>query len=235
MTTAILKPQLEFRRHDGAAAGWAISPGLTPYPPALAAMEARAQAIAEGQAGEVFWLLEHPALYTAGVSAKPEDLIDPDLLPVFQSGRGGRHTYHGPGQRIVYVLLDLRARGRDVRALVAALEQAIILTLGSLGVEACLRAGRVGVWVEHQAQDQKIAAIGLRVRRWVSLHGISLNVSPDLTHFQGIVPCGIRDHGVTSLAGLGRSFRPDTVDIALKSSFDMIFGPLSVAPPPLLV
>jgi lipoyl(octanoyl) transferase len=198
-------------------------------------MEERAQAIAEGQARELFWLLEHPPIYTAGVSAKPEDLINPDLFPVHQSRRGGRHTYHGPGQRVVYTMLDLRSRERDVRALVAALEKAIIDALANLGVQAGLRTGRVGVWVEHEGADEKIAAIGLRLRRWVSLHGISLNVAPDLSHFDGIVPCGIRDHGVTSLAGLGRDFSPSTVDQALKSSFGAIFGPLSQVKPPVLI
>jgi lipoyl(octanoyl) transferase len=235
MTLVILQSDRRFHRTDGGMAGWATSPGLTPYPVALAAMEARARAIAEGEADELFWLLEHPALYTAGVSAKPEDLIDPDLFPVFQSGRGGRHTYHGPGQRVVYVMLDLRARERDVRALVAALEQAIITALASLGVQAGLRAGRVGVWTESRGEDQKIAAIGLRIRRWVSLHGISLNIAPDLTHFAGIVPCGIRDHGVTSLAGLGLHVSPDTVDQALKFSFERLFGPLSPAEPPSII
>jgi lipoyl(octanoyl) transferase len=235
MPIAILKPAVRFPRHDSAPAGWAISPGLIPYPAAVAAMEARAQAIVEGQAGEVFWLLEHPAIYTAGVSAKAEDLINPDLFPVHQSGRGGRHTYHGPGQRVVYVMLDLRARERDVRALVAALEQAIIDALATLGVQAGLRAGRVGVWVDNKGEDQKIAAIGLRLRRWISLHGISLNVAPNLSHFDGIVPCGIRDHGVTSLAHLGRNIGPSTVDQALKSSFETIFGPLSPAEPPVLI
>jgi lipoyl(octanoyl) transferase len=232
MMLSMLKPPVRFRRRDGAAAGWAISPGLTPYPAALDAMEARAEAIAEGQEGEVFWLLEHPPIYTAGVSAKAEDLLSPDLFPVYPSGRGGRHTYHGPGQRVVYVMLDLRERARDVRALVAALEQAIINTLRDLGVEAGLREGRVGVWVDDRGNDLKIAAIGLRLRRWVSLHGISLNVAPDLSHFAGITPCGIREHGVTSLAALGRHISPDTVDEALRSSFDMIFGPLSPATPP---
>jgi len=235
MTHASLKPAVRFQRHDGAPAGWAISPGLTPYPAALAAMEARAAAIADGQADEVFWLLEHPAIYTAGVSAKAEDLLNPDLFPVHHSGRGGRHTYHGPGQRVVYVMLDLRARERDVRALVAALEQAIIEALGALGVRAGPRIGRVGVWVEDQGEDRKIAAIGLRLRRWISLHGISLNVSPDLSHFEGIVPCGIREHGVTSLSQLGQNISPGTVDQALKSSFDAIFGPLSATEPPRLV
>jgi len=235
MTPASLKPAARFQRHDGAPAGWAISSGLTPYLAALAAMEARAAAIADGQADEVFWLLEHPAIYTAGVSAKAEDLLNPDLFPVHQSGRGGRYTYHGPGQRVVYVMLDLRARERDVRALVAALEQAIIEALGALGVRAGLRTGRVGVWVEDQGEDRKIAAIGLRLRRWISLHGISLNVSPDLSHFEGIVPCGIREHGVTSLSQLGQNISPGTVDQALKSSFDAIFGPLSATEPPRLV
>jgi len=235
MTPAIPHSARRFHRSDGAAASWAISPGLTPYPTALAAMEARASAIADGEAAELLWLLEHPALYTAGVSARAEDLIDPDLFPVFQSGRGGRYTYHGPGQRVVYVMLDLRARERDVRALVAALEQALITALASLGVEAGIRPGRVGVWVERRGEDQKIAAIGLRIRRWVSLHGISLNVAPDLTHFNGIVPCGIRDHTVTSLAALGINVSADMVDQALKFSFERIFGPLSQAEPPSLI
>ncbi len=235
MTPTINQPAVRFRRHDGEAVGWATSLGLTPYPAAVAAMEARAREIAEGNARELFWLLEHPPIYTAGVSAKAEELINPALFPIHQSGRGGRHTYHGPGQRIVYSMLDLRARERDVRALVAALEQAIIDALDNLGVQAGLRAGRVGVWVSHKGEDHKIAAIGLRLRRWVSLHGISLNVDPNLSHFDGIVPCGIRDHGVTSLAEVGRNIGPGKVDQALKSSFETIFGPLSSAEPPRLI
>ncbi len=227
-----------FMRADGRAAGWACSDRPAPYPAAVAAMEARAAAIAEGRADELIWLLEHPALYSAGVSAKPADLLSPERFPVFRSGRGGQFTYHGPGQRVAYVMLDLRARGRDARAFVAALEAWIIAALASFSVRGELRAGRVGVWVERRNPDgtlreDKIAAIGVKLRRWVSFHGIAVNVAPDLSHFDGIVPCGVTDHGVTSLADLGRAASLESVDAALKAAFVQVFGPTVDSIPPL--
>ncbi|MGI9170616.1 MAG: lipoyl(octanoyl) transferase LipB [Caulobacteraceae bacterium] len=225
-----------FTRGDGAPAYWATSTGPFAYPVALAAMEARATAIADGKAGELVWLLEHPALYTAGVSARPADLLSPDRFAVFQSGRGGQHTYHGPGQRVVYLMLDLRARGRDARAFVTALEAWLIEALAALGVAGETRAGRVGVWVRRQGdeagREDKIAAIGIRLRRWVSFHGVSLNVSPDLAHFDGIVPCGVTDHGVTSLAALGASASMAGADAALRAAFHQVLGPTMDSPPP---
>ncbi|HYE46620.1 MAG TPA: lipoyl(octanoyl) transferase LipB [Caulobacter sp.] len=226
-----------FGREDAAPTGWAVSRGPVAYPQAVAAMEARAAAIAEGTAGELVWLLEHPPLYTAGVSAKPVDLIEPGRFPVFESGRGGQYTYHGPGQRVAYVMLDLTRRRRDVRAFVAALEAWIIGALGRFNVEGQVRDGRVGVWVERKgpgwAREDKIAAIGVKLRRWVSFHGISLNVEPDLAHFAGIVPCGVTEHGVTSLVDLGLPVTMDEADEALKSSFEQVFGAVAEAPPPL--
>jgi lipoyl(octanoyl) transferase len=197
-------------------------------------MDHRAEAIAAGEAEEIVWLLEHPPLYTAGVSSKPSDLLTPDRFPVFQSGRGGQYTYHGPGQRVAYVMLDLRERRRDVRAFVAALEAWIIAALYGLGVAGAVRPGRVGVWVERTApaREDKIAAIGVRLRRWVSLHGISLNVAPDLSHFEGIVHCGIREHGVTSLADLELPATFDLADAALRTAFESTFGPTAPASPP---
>jgi lipoyl(octanoyl) transferase len=224
------------RRDDAASVGWAVSTDYVPYPAAVAAMEARAAAIAEGTAGELIWLLEHPPLYTAGVSAKAADLIQPDRFPVFESGRGGQFTYHGPGQRVAYVMLDLTRRGRDVRAFVAALEAWIIDALAAFNVTGELREGRVGVWVERKgagwSREDKIAAIGVKLRKWVSFHGISLNVEPDLTHFSGIVPCGQTEHGVTSLVDLGLPVTMDEVDAALKASFAKVFGPVEDASAP---
>ena len=221
-------------RADGAAAGWAVSPGLVPYPAAEQAMEARADAIARGEAGELVWLIEHPPLYTAGVSAKPADLLDPQRFPVFRSGRGGQFTYHGPGQRVAYVMLDLTARRRDVRAFVTALQAWVIGALARLGVEGEVRDGRVGVWVEQTGgREAKVAAIGVKLRRWVSFHGVSLNVDPDLGHFDGIVPCGVTLHGVTSLAALGAAASMAEADAALRASFTEVFGPVADAPPPL--
>lgn len=227
-----------FGRSDGRAAGWAVSPGLVPYPAAVSAMEARAAAIAEGWAEEVVWLLEHPPLYTAGVSARPEDLLDAQGLPVFPTGRGGQFTYHGPGQRVAYVMLDLRARRKDVRGFVQALEGWLIGALDTFNVRGEPREGRVGVWVERRApgalpREDKIAAVGVKIRRWVSFHGVSLNVEPDLAHFAGIVPCGIRAHGVTSLVDLGRPATMDEADAALRASFERVFGPVAEATPPL--
>jgi lipoyl(octanoyl) transferase len=221
---------------DGAPAGWAVSTGYVPYPAAVAAMEARAAAIADGTAGELVWLLEHPPLYTGGVSARSSDLIAPDRFPVFASGRGGQFTYHGPGQRVAYVMLDLTRRGRDVRAFVTALETWIIQALAAFNVTGEMRDGRVGVWVERKgpgwSREDKIAAIGVKLRRWVSFHGVSLNVEPDLEHFSGIVPCGQTEHGVTSLVDLGLPVTMDEADEALRVAFQRVFGPVESAPPP---
>ena len=227
-----------FGRTDGQAADWAVSRGLVPYPQAVAAMEARAAAIAEGRAGELVWLLEHPPLYTGGVSAKAGDLLQPDRFPVFATGRGGQYTYHGPGQRVAYVMLDLTRRRRDVRAFVAALEAWVIGALGRFNVTGEVRDGRVGVWVERRTpglppREDKIAAIGVKLRRWVSFHGISLNVEPDLSHFSGIVPCGVTEHGVTSLVDLGLPVTLDEADAALRASFREVFGEVEDAAPPI--
>ncbi len=227
-----------FGRDDAAPVGWAVSRGAVAYPDAVAAMEARAAAIAEGRAGELVWLLEHPPLYTGGVSAKAADLLEPDRFPVFASGRGGQFTYHGPGQRVAYVMLDLTKRGRDVRAFVAALEAWVIGALGRFNVAGEMREGRVGVWVERRvpglpSREDKIAAIGVKLRKWVSFHGISLNVEPDLAHFSGIVPCGVTEHGVTSLVDLGLPATMDEADEALRASFERVFGPVEDAIPPL--
>lgn len=218
---------------DGTAAGveWRHWPGLVPYPEALAAMEARAAAIAEGSAPEAIWFLEHPPLYTAGTSARAEDLTDPDRFPVYAAGRGGQYTYHGPGQRIVYVMLDLNRRGRDVRCFVRQLEQWVIAALAEFNVRGEIRPGRVGVWVvrpdrpgpDGAPSEDKIAAIGVKLRRWVSFHGIAINVEPDLGHFAGIVPCGIREHGVTSLVDLGLPVTMADLDAALTATFPRIF------------
>ncbi|MGN6207695.1 lipoyl(octanoyl) transferase LipB [Asticcacaulis sp.] len=221
-----------FAKKTGLPPEWIVAPALVPYPEALAFMEARVAAIAAGEAREMVWLVEHPPLYTAGVSAKKEDLIAPDRFEVFDAGRGGQYTYHGPGQRVVYVMLDLNQRRKDVRAFVEALERWLIDTLWRFNVEGHIRDGRVGVWVERRDKgyepltEDKIAAIGIKLRRWVSFHGISLNVEPDLSHFDGIVPCGITEHGVTSLLDLGLPVTMDEVDYALKSSFEAIFGPV---------
>jgi lipoyl(octanoyl) transferase len=228
-------PDAVMPRPDAAAAGWAISAGLVDYEAAEAAMEARAGAIADGKAGELVWLLEHPPLYTAGVSAKPADLLDPSRFPVHRSGRGGQFTYHGPGQRVVYVMLDLTARGRDVRLFVRALQAWIIGGLDRLGVAGEVRDGRVGVWVRQPGGlgEDKVAAIGVKLRRWVSFHGVSLNVAPDLAHFTGIVPCGVTEAGVTSLAALGAPASMAEADAALKAAFVEVFGPVAAEPPPL--
>jgi lipoyl(octanoyl) transferase len=225
-------------RADGAPAGWTTSRGLVPYLEAEAAMEVRVEAIAAGRAGELVWLLEHPPLYTAGVTAKAGDLLDPTRFPVFRSGRGGQFTYHGPGQRVAYVMLDLSQRGRDVRVFVRSLQAWIIGALARLDVEGQVRDDRVGVWVEHAAQggptaEDKIAAIGVKLRKWVSFHGVSLNVSPDLSHFSGIIPCGVTGHGVTSLEALGAPASLGRADAALRASFAEVFGPVTDAPPPL--
>ncbi len=201
------------------------------YLDAVTAMEQCVAKIAFGDVGEMVWILEHPALYTAGTSADVRDLTDPERLPVFKTGRGGQYTYHGPGQLVAYFMLDLRNRGRDVRAFVAGLEDMVIGTLADFGVTSDRRAGRVGVWVDMPDRSEaKIAAIGVRIRKWVSYHGISININPDLSHYGGIVPCGISKHGVTSLAALGVEVCIGDVEAALQKNFEKIFGPVVVKP-----
>ncbi|MCV2887031.1 lipoyl(octanoyl) transferase LipB [Ruegeria aquimaris] len=211
---------------------WKITDGLTDYDEAVAFMEARAAAIAAGEAEECVWLLEHPPLYTAGTSARREDLTDPDRFPVYDSKRGGQYTYHGPGQRVVYVMLDVGRRGHDVRRFVQQLEEWVIAALAEFNIRGEIREGRVGVWVRRDDKprtitgkpaEDKIAAIGIRIRKWVSFHGISINVEPDLSHFSGIVPCGITEYGVTSLVDLGLPVTMADVDVALRRSFDQVF------------
>lgn len=208
---------------------WSIAPSLVGYPAAVAAMEERVAAIRAGTASEQVWLVEHPALYTAGTSTNTEDLLEPDRFPVFQSGRGGQYTYHGPGQRVAYVMLDLNERERDLRKYVRALEEWVIRVLGSFNIKGERRADRIGVWVARPElgldREDKIAAIGVRVRRWVTYHGISLNVDPVLEHFSGIVPCGVRNHGVTSLTDLGIPVSMPEVDAVMRQEFEALFGP----------
>lgn len=205
---------------------WRITDRPVAYPDAVATMEARVAAIADGRARELVWLLEHPPLYTAGTSAKNEDLLAPTRFPVFETGRGGQFTYHGPGQRVGYVMVDLRRRNNDVRRFVRDLEEWLILTLDRFNIRGERREGRVGIWVKGRgANENKIAALGIRVRRGVTFHGVSLNVEPDLEHFSGIVPCGIQGHGVTSLAALGVTATTMDVDLALRASFEDVFGP----------
>ena len=208
---------------------WIISDGLTDYAEALSFMETRVDAISRGEAEECIWLLEHPPLYTAGTSAKSSDLIDPDRFPVFEARRGGEYTYHGPGQRVAYVMLDVAKRGRDVRQFVKDLETWVIATLDTFNVKGEIREGRVGVWVQRPEKplqadgnpaEDKIVALGIRLRKWVSFHGMSINVDPDLSHFEGIVPCGITDHGVTSLVDLGLPVTMNDLDVALRQTFD---------------
>lgn len=218
--------------------GWAISPGLTAYEPAVAFMEARAAAIAAGEAGELVWLLEHPPLYTAGVSARAEDLLAPERFPVHRAGRGGQFTYHGPGQRVAYVMLDLRARGRDVTRFVRDLERWLIGALDRFNVRGEVREGRVGVWVARTgpgwSREDKIAAIGIRLRKWVSFHGIAFNVEPDLDHFTGITPCGISgpQFGVTSLIDLDLPVTMADADASLRAAFEAVFGGTEDQPAP---
>lgn len=211
---------------------WFISDRPVDYATALAVMDRRAAAIASGDAAELVWLLEHPPLYTAGTSARPEDLTDPGRFPVFEARRGGQYTYHGPGQRVVYVMLDLTRRGRDVRAFVERLENWVIAALDEFNVRGEIRPGRVGVWVVREDKppsptgapaEDKIAAIGVRLRKWISFHGLSINVEPDLGHFNGIVPCGITGHGVTSLVDLGLPVTMNDMDTALRRTFDQVF------------
>ncbi len=212
---------------------WIHTDAPVEYTDAVAFMDERANAIATGDADECIWLLEHPPLYTAGTSARAQDLKDPNRFPVFDAKRGGQYTYHGPGQRVIYVMLDLNRRGRDVRAFVKNLETWVIETLSEFNVKGQIRDGRVGVWVVrddkpmaagHQKQEDKIAAIGIRLRKWVSYHGISINVEPDLEHFSGIIPCGIAEHGVTSLVDLGLPVTLNDVDAALRVKFERILG-----------
>ena len=204
---------------------WRVSPGLTPYQEALAEMGARAAAIRDGGARELIWLLEHPPLYTAGTSADPAELFNPQGFPVHAAGRGGRYTYHGPGQRVGYVLLDLDKRGRDVRRFVAALEDWLIATLGALGVAARRAPGRIGIWVDHDGKEAKVGALGLRIRRWVTMHGFSVNISPELSHFSGIVPCGIAEFPVTSLGEMGLADVQPRFDLALRQGLeDFLFS-----------
>jgi lipoyl(octanoyl) transferase len=221
--------------HPGGVAPveWRIADRPVPYPDALATMEARVDAIVAGRAPELVWLLEHPPLYTAGTSADPADLLAPERFPVYESRRGGEYTYHGPGQRVAYAMLDLNRRGRDVRGFVWNLEEWVIRALAAFAVRGERRAGRVGVWVvrpdrppqaDGSPAEDKIAAIGVRLRRWVSFHGIAINLEPDLSHFDGIVPCGIRGHGVTSLVDLGLPVTMADLDLALAAAFEEVFG-----------
>ncbi|MEN9017234.1 MAG: lipoyl(octanoyl) transferase LipB [Hellea sp.] len=208
------------------AVEWVRSHNIIPYEDAVVYMENQARLIANHSKKEKVWLLEHPSLYSAGTSANKTDLIDPDKFPVFHSGRGGQYTYHGPGQRVAYVMLDLRKRGRDVSAFVRNLEQWIINTLLVFDIKTERRSGRVGVWaVQENGTEEKIAAIGVRLKKWISFHGISINLNPDLSHFEGIVPCGIQEFGVTSLHRLGKKITMDELDDSLKSNFEIIFGP----------
>ena len=232
----VLRDELKPAMSTTSPLRWEVTQGLVTYPDALARMEREVEAIRHGEGAELIWLLEHPPLYTAGTSAREADLRGP-RFPVFQTGRGGQLTYHGPGQRVAYVMLDLNKRGKDVRAFVAALEAWVIGALTRFNVEGQVRPGRVGVWVERKgpgfAREDKIAAIGVKLRRWVSFHGISLNVEPDLEHFSGIVPCGVTEHGVTSLVDLGLPVTMDEADAALKSAFETVFGPVKAEVAPL--
>ena len=223
----------KLRRGDGRPVEWRIADGPVDYELALAAMKDRAAAIARGEAEELVWLVEHPPLYTAGTSAEAHDLLQPDRFPVYEAGRGGEYTYHGPGQRVAYLMLDLKARGRDVRCLVQGLEGWMIDTLETFNVTGEIRDGRIGVWVKHPGRpggESKIAAIGVRVSKWVTTHGIALNVAPDLGHFDGIVPCGISDRGVTSLEDLGQLVSLPEANAALRLAFERRFGPTISAP-----
>jgi lipoyl(octanoyl) transferase len=212
---------------DPSKVEWRVSEGLTAYPEALAEMEQRAADVRAGTARELVWLLEHPPLFTAGTSADPAELFNPLNFPVFEAGRGGRYTYHGPGQRVVYLVLDLEQRGKDIRQFVYCLEDWMIAALGELGVEARREPGRIGIWTGSGAEEAKIGAIGVRVRRWVTMHGFSINVSPDLSHFGGIVPCGIAEFGVTSLEKLGADHRENRLDFALQRTLPRFLSGLN--------
>ena len=205
---------------------WRTGPGLTPYAKALATMEQRAADIRAETASELVWLIEHPPLFTAGTSADPAELFNPQGFDVFAAGRGGRYTYHGPGQRVVYLMIDLERRGRDIRCFVAGLEASLIDALAAIGIDAHQAPGRIGIWTGEGSAEAKIGAIGVRVKRWVTLHGISINVSPDLTHFTGIVPCGIDAFGVTSVEALGVRSTMADLDAALRSNFPAFVGNL---------
>ncbi len=233
----LIAPKPDARIKTSNPADWVVSRGLTPYPEAVEAMEHYVASIRAGEANERVWLLEHPPLYTGGTSAQSTDLLEPDKFPVFKTSRGGQYTYHGPGQRVAYVMLDLEKRGRDIRAFVHALEKWIIEALAEFGLRGEVRDGRVGVWIDRSAdsgtiQEDKIAAIGVRVRKWVSFHGISFNVAPELTHFTGITPCGIDEAGlgVTSLRNLGLAATMEDADAALRKGFEKVFGPTSDVP-----
>jgi lipoyl(octanoyl) transferase len=224
-------------REAGNPVRWRISDGLVDYQRAVAEMESEVARIAAGEAAELIWLLEHPPLYTAGTSADAKDLLSPDRFPVFATGRGGEYTYHGPGQRVVYAMLDLKRRRQDVRAFVAALEDVVIGSLGDMNIRGERREDRVGVWVQRPERprlpdgsmaEDKIAAIGIRLRKWVSFHGFSLNVDPELDHFGGIVPCGIAQYGVTSLVDLGQLVMMSDVDTILKANVERVFGPVEI-------
>lgn len=225
------------KRQDDRPVGWATSDELVDYASAEAIMKNRAAQIAAGEAQEIVWLLEHPPLYTAGTSAKVDDLLSPDRFPVYDVGRGGQYTYHGPGQRVGYVMLNLKERSQDVRAFVCDLEQWLIETLAEFNIKGERREGRVGIWVERDARVQngpedKIAALGIRLHKWVSFHGVSININPDLEHFSGIVPCGIQDHGVTSFEQLGHLATMPDIDVALRTCFERIFGITTETVPP---
>lgn len=202
---------------------WETEPGLTEFPQAVARMEFEVAAIADG-APELIWLVEHPPIYTAGTSAKLADLVQPDRFPVYETGRGGQYTYHGPGQRVCYVMVDLKKRGNDVRVFVAGLENVIIRTLNEFGITGERREDRVGVWVRRGSSEAKIAALGIRVRRGITFHGLSINLNPDLSHFSGIVPCGVSEHGVTSFTDLGMSTLMAELDVELQKQFAKVFG-----------
>lgn len=208
---------------------WRTTPGLTPYPEALAQMEARAEAIRRGEARELVWLLQHPPLYTAGTSADPAELFNPEGFPVYEAGRGGRYTYHGPGQRVGYVLLDLSRRGRDVRRYVHSLEGWLIAALAALGITAHRAPGRIGIWVDQDDTEAKIGAIGVRVKRWVTMHGFAVNIQPDLGHFGGIVPCGIAEFPVTSIGAMGLADAEARFDRALREKFDQFLSDLEAS------
>jgi len=208
---------------------WIISSGLVEYPDALKAMDERVDSIQKGSAKELVWLLEHPPLYSAGTSAKPKDLLTPNRFPVFKTGRGGQYTYHGPGQRVAYIMLDLNRRTRDIRAFVSSLETWIINTLSKFNIRGERRSDRIGIWVRrtdlnNSDREDKIGAIGIRIKRWVTLHGISINVSPDLEHFGGIIPCGIDGYGVTSFEDIGQPLEVYDLDVELRTEFDQLFG-----------
>jgi len=219
----ISRNQIQSSLKSDARIRWETASGVTDYPDALARMDAEVAAIGQG-AEELIWLLEHPPIYTAGTSAKPADLVDATRFPVFETGRGGQYTYHGPGQRVAYVMIDLKKRGNDVRAFVAGLEDVIIGTLAEFNIAGERREDRVGVWVKHGRREDKIAALGIRVRRGITFHGLSINLNPDLSHFGGIVPCGVTEHGVTSFADLGKNTTMAELDLELKTSFSKTFG-----------